>query len=217
MWKPCSMTATLPRFGSTFGSIRSARPADRLAPRRREIQRAYREGSSATACRRLIPASSRYGRRSAQTRHSEAARLARECASGLLPVCGARQRRNVRSHHPPPDAGELESTGLDDALREASAGEPLALAIEPSVEAARLVCARPRVSSAVWDLGPWRRSICLPPHARPGAPSPVLDGLGSPAATPGSQSNSIPAPPEPASAGAAESEPGPGTFGLHQQ
>jgi hypothetical protein len=44
-----------------------------------------------------------------------------------------------------------------------------------------------------------------------------LEDLGSPAATPGSQSSPIPAPPEPASAGAAESEPGPGTFGLHQQ
>jgi hypothetical protein len=50
-----------------------------------------------------------------------------------------------------------------------------------------------------------------------------LDDLGSPAATPGSQSNPIaepiePAPPQsPASAGQPESEPGPGTFGLHQQ
>jgi len=48
-----------------------------------------------------------------------------------------------------------------------------------------------------------------------------LEQLGSPAATPGSQSTLMPGPsawpPSPASAGAAENEPGPGTFGLHQQ
>ena len=48
-----------------------------------------------------------------------------------------------------------------------------------------------------------------------------LEELGSPAATPGSQSNLMPGPSasprSPASAGAAENEPGPGTFGLHQQ
>jgi len=48
-----------------------------------------------------------------------------------------------------------------------------------------------------------------------------LEELGSPAVTPGSQSNLMPgpsaSPQSPASAGAAESEPGPGTFGLHQQ
>ena len=59
-------------------------------------------------------------------------------------------------------------------------------------------------------------------HPRPRAVA-GLEDLGGPVATPGSQSNPIPAPPEPAppqspaSAGQPESEPGPGTFGLHQQ
>ena len=59
-------------------------------------------------------------------------------------------------------------------------------------------------------------------HPRPSAVA-GLEDLGSPVATPGSQSSPIPGPSEPAppqspaSAGAAESEPGPGTFGLHQQ
>jgi hypothetical protein len=50
-----------------------------------------------------------------------------------------------------------------------------------------------------------------------------LDDLRSPAATPGSQSNPIAEPSEPAppqslgSTRAVESEPGPATFGLHQQ
>jgi hypothetical protein len=56
-------------------------------------------------------------------------------------------------------------------------------------------------------------------HPRPSAVA-GLEELGSPVATPGSQSSPVPAPSEPqspASAGSAESEPGPGTFGLHQQ
>jgi|SRR5580704_5005428 hypothetical protein len=53
-------------------------------------------------------------------------------------------------------------------------------------------------------------------HPRPRAVA-GLEDLGGPVTTPGSQSNPIPAPPEPAPAGRPESEPGPGTFGLHPQ
>jgi hypothetical protein len=57
-------------------------------------------------------------------------------------------------------------------------------------------------------------------HPRPSAIA-GLEDLGSLVATPGSQSNPVrgpsASPQSPASAGAAESEPGPGTFGLHQQ
>lgn len=58
-------------------------------------------------------------------------------------------------------------------------------------------------------------------HPRPSAIA-DLEEPGSPAASPGSQSRPVPAPSEPAPesvgpAGSADSQPGPGTFGLHQQ
>jgi hypothetical protein len=59
-------------------------------------------------------------------------------------------------------------------------------------------------------------------HPRPSAVAATED-LGNPVATPGSQSSLVPAQSEPSlpqlppSASAAQSEPGPGIFGLHQQ
>jgi hypothetical protein len=54
-------------------------------------------------------------------------------------------------------------------------------------------------------------------HPRPSAIA-SLEDLGTPVATPGSQSSPVTTPPQsPGSAGSAENQPGPGTFGLHQQ
>ena len=112
-----------------------------------------------------------------------------------------------------PDAGEIERA-IRDALREAQL-ERLALASNPQPKR-RGWFARVLGFVGCVGLGAVATLVLTAYHPRPSAIA-GLDDLGSPAATPGSQSNSIPAPPEPASAGAAESEPGPGTFGLHQQ
>jgi hypothetical protein len=122
-----------------------------------------------------------------------------------------------------PDAGEIQRAireGLRDALREAQL-ERLTLASN-SQPKRRGWLARVLGFVVCVGLGAMATLALTAYHPRPSAVA-GLEGLGSPVATPGSQSNPIPgpsdpAPPQsPASAGAAESEPGPATFGLHQQ
>ena len=121
------------------------------------------------------------------------------------------------------DAGEIQRAirdGFRDALREAQL-ERLALASSPQPKR-RGRSARVLGFVVCVGLGAMATLALTAYHPRPRATA-GLEDLGGPVATPGSQSNPIagpsePAPPEsPASAGAAESEPGPGTFGLHQQ
>ena len=122
-----------------------------------------------------------------------------------------------------PDAGEIQRAireGFRDALREAQL-ERLTLASNPQPKR-RGWFARVLGFVGCVGLGAMATFVLTAYHPRPSAVA-SLDDLLSPVATPGSQSSPIPAPPEaalpqsPASAGAAESEPGPGTFGLHQQ
>jgi hypothetical protein len=121
------------------------------------------------------------------------------------------------------DAGDIQRAireGFRGALREAQL-ERLTLASNPQPKR-RGWLARVLAFVGCVGLGAMATFVLTAYHPRPSAVA-SLDDLGSPVATPGSQSNPIPAPPEPtlpqspASAGAAESEPGPGTFGLHQQ
>jgi hypothetical protein len=121
------------------------------------------------------------------------------------------------------DAGEIQRAireGLRDALRDAQLERPtLASKPEPKRRGWR---ARVLGFVGCVGLGAIATLVLTAYHPRPSAVA-GLDDFGSPVATPGSQSNPVagpsePAPPQsPASAGAAESEPGPGTFGLHQQ
>ena len=122
-----------------------------------------------------------------------------------------------------PDAGEIQRAmreGFRDALREAQL-ERLALASNPQPKR-RGWFARVLGFVGCVGLGAMATLALTAYHPRPSAVA-GLEDLGSPAATPGSQSNSIPGPSEPTppqsspSAGPSESEPGPGTFGLHQQ
>ena len=122
-----------------------------------------------------------------------------------------------------PDAGEIQRAirdGFRDALREAQL-ERLTLASNPQPKR-RGWLARVLGFVGCVGLGAMATFVLTAYHPRPSAVA-GLEDLGSPAATPGSQSNSIPGPSEPAppqsspSAGPSESEPGPGTFGLHQQ
>jgi hypothetical protein len=122
-----------------------------------------------------------------------------------------------------PDAGEIQRAireGFRDALREAQLGRR-ALASNPQPKR-RGWFARVLGFVGCVGLGAMAVLALTAYHPRPNAVV-GLEDLGSPVATPGSQSNPIPAPSErappesPASTGAAESEPGPGTFGLHQQ
>jgi hypothetical protein len=122
-----------------------------------------------------------------------------------------------------PDAGEIQRAmrdGFRDALREAQL-ERLMLASNPQPRR-RGWFARVLGFVGCVGLGAMATLALTAYHPRPSAVA-GLEDLGSPVATPGSQSNPVsgspePAPPQlPASAGAAESEPGPGTFGLHQQ
>src|SRR5580704_913133 len=122
-----------------------------------------------------------------------------------------------------PDAGEIQRAireGFHDALREAQL-ERLVLASNPQPKR-RGRSARVLGFVVCVGLGAMATLALTAYHPRPRAAA-GLEDLGGPVATPGSQSNPIPAPPEPASpespasTGAAESEPGPGTFGLHQQ
>jgi hypothetical protein len=121
------------------------------------------------------------------------------------------------------DASEIQRSirdGFRDALREAQ----LERLTPPSNPQPRRRGWRARVLGFVVcaGLGAIATLVLTDYHPRPSAVA-GLDDLGSPVATPGSQSNPILAPSErappesPASTGAAESEPGPGTFGLHQQ
>ena len=115
------------------------------------------------------------------------------------------------------DSGEIQRAireGLRDALRDAQL-ERLTLASKPEPKWRGW---RARVLGFVVcvGLGAMATLVLTAYHPRPSAVA-GLEDLGSPAATPGSQSSPIPAPPEPASAGAPENEPGPETFGLHQQ
>jgi hypothetical protein len=122
-----------------------------------------------------------------------------------------------------PDAGEIQRAmreGFRDALREAQ----LERLTPPSNPQPRRRGWLARVLGFVGcvGLGAMATLVLTAYHPRPSAVA-GLEDLGSPAATPGSQSNSIPGPSEPAppqpspSAGPSESDPGPGTFGLHQQ
>ena len=115
-----------------------------------------------------------------------------------------------------PDAGEIQRAireGFRDALREAQL-ERLALASNPQPKR-RGWFARVLGFVVCVGLGAMATLVLTAYHPRPSAVA-GLDDLGSPVATPGSQSNPILAPSErappesPASAGAAESEPGPG-------
>jgi hypothetical protein len=121
------------------------------------------------------------------------------------------------------DAGEIQRAirgGFRDALREAQLAR-LMLASNPQPRR-RSWLARVLAFIVCVGLGSAATLALTAYHPRPSAVA-GLEDLGSPVATPGSQSSPIPAPPEPAppespaSTGAAESEPGPGTFGLHQQ
>ena len=116
-----------------------------------------------------------------------------------------------------PNAGEIQRAireGFRDALREAQL-ERLTLASNPQPKRRGWLA---RVLGFVGCVGLGAVATLVLTAYRP-RPSAIagLEDPGSPAVTPGSQSSPIPAPPEPASAGTAESEPGPGTFGLHQQ
>ena len=122
-----------------------------------------------------------------------------------------------------PNAAEIQRAirdGFRDALREAQL-ERLTLASNPQPKR-RGWFARVLGFFVSVGLGAVATLALTAYHPRPSAVAGLGD-LGSPAATPGSQSNSIPGPSEPAppqsspSAGPSESEPGPGTFGLHQQ
>ena len=121
------------------------------------------------------------------------------------------------------EAGEIQRLirdGFRDALREAQL-DRLMLASNPQPKR-RGWFARVLGFFFFVGLGAVATLVLTAYHPRPSAVA-GLEDLGSPVATPGSQSSPIPAPPErappesPASTGAAESEPGPGTFGLRQQ
>ena len=121
------------------------------------------------------------------------------------------------------DAGEIKRAirdGFRDVLRDAQL-ERLALASNPQPRR-RGWLARVLGFVGCVGLGAMATLALTAYHPRPSAVAGRED-LGSPVATPGSQSNPIPGSFEPAppqslgSAGPAESEPGPGTFGLHQQ
>ena len=121
------------------------------------------------------------------------------------------------------DAGEIQRLirdGFRDALREVQV-DRLMLASNPQPKR-RGWLGRVLGFFACVGLGAVATLALTAYHPRPSAVA-GLEDLGSPVATPGSQSNPIPGPSEPAppqspaSAGPAESEPGPGTFGLHQQ
>ncbi|HEY5203143.1 MAG TPA: hypothetical protein VIJ63_00895 [Roseiarcus sp.] len=121
------------------------------------------------------------------------------------------------------DASEIQRSirdGFRDALREAQL-ERLTLPSNPQPRRRSWLA---RVLSFVFcvGLGAMATLVLTAYHPLPSAVD-SLEDLGSPVAAPGSQSNPVPAPSErapsqsPASKGAAEGEPGPGTFGLHQQ
>jgi hypothetical protein len=122
-----------------------------------------------------------------------------------------------------PDAGEIQRAirdGFRDALHEAQLDR--LMLTSNSQPNRRGWLARVLGFVDCVGLGAMATLVLTAYHPWPSAVA-GLEDLGSPAATPGSQSSPIPTPSEPAppqspaSAGATESEPGPGTFGLHQQ
>jgi hypothetical protein len=140
----------------------------------------------------------------------------------------SRLRIDIRVHpvgggSPGSDPGEIQRVirdGFRDALREAQL-ERLVLASNPQPKR-RGWLGRVFAFVVCVGLGAMATLALTAYHPRPSAVA-GLEGLGSPVATPGSQSSPAPGPSEPAtpqslgSAGSAENEPGPGTFGLHQQ
>jgi hypothetical protein len=122
-----------------------------------------------------------------------------------------------------PNAAEIQRAireGFRDALREAQL-ERLVLASNPQPKR-RGWLARVLGFVVCVGLGAMATLGLTAYHPRASAVA-GLEDLESPVATPGSQSSPVPRPSEPAMpqspapAGSAESEPGPGTFGLHQQ
>ena len=121
----------------------------------------------------------------------------------------------------PTSPGDIEiERAIREALREAQL-ERLMLASNPQPKR-RGWLGRVLAFVACVGLGAVATLALTTYHARP-SPVAGLEDLGSLVATPGSQSNPIRGPSELAppqslgSAGPGESEPGPGTFGLHQQ
>ena len=121
------------------------------------------------------------------------------------------------------EAGEIQRLirdGFRDALREAQL-DRLMLASNPQPKR-RGWFGRVLAFVACVGLGAVATVALTAYHPRPSSVA-SLEDLGSPAASPGSQSRPVPAPAEPAApqwpgpAGSAENQPGPGTFGLHQQ
>ena len=115
--------------------------------------------------------------------------------------------------------GDIEiERAIRDALREAQL-ERLMLASNPQPKR-RSWLGRLLGFVTCVGLGATATFVLTAYHPRPSAIA-GLEELGSQAVTPGSQSTLMPGPSasprSPASAGAAENEPGPGTFGLHQQ
>ena len=121
------------------------------------------------------------------------------------------------------EAGEIQRLirdGFRDALREAQL-DRLMLASNPQPKR-RGWFGRVLAFVACVGLGAVATVALTAYHPRPSSIA-SLDELGSPAASPGSQSRPVPAAAEPAApqwvgpAGSAENQPGPGTFGLQQQ
>ena len=118
------------------------------------------------------------------------------------------------------DAGEIQRLirdGFRDALREAQV-DRLMLASNPQPKRRGFI-GRVLTFVVCAGLGAVATIALSAYHPRPSA-SAGLEDLGSPLATPGSQSSELPGPSDavppqsPGSAGSAENQPGPGTFGL---
>jgi hypothetical protein len=113
------------------------------------------------------------------------------------------------------DAGEIQRLirdGFRDALREAQV-DRLMLASNPQPKR-RGFLGRVLTFVVCAGLGAVATIALSAYHPRPSAIA-SLEDLGTPVATPGSQSSPRPAPPQsPGSPGSAENQPGPATFGL---
>jgi hypothetical protein len=116
------------------------------------------------------------------------------------------------------DAGDIQRLireGFRDALREAQL-DRLMLASNPQPKR-RSFLGRVLAFVVCAGLGAVATIALTTYHPRPSAVA-NLEDLGNPAATPGSQSSPVPAPPQSTgAAGSAENQPGPGAFGLQQQ
>ena len=113
------------------------------------------------------------------------------------------------------DAGEIQRLirdGFRDALREAQV-DRLMLAWNPRPKQ-RGFLGRVLTFVVCAGLGAVATIALSAYHPRPSAIASIED-LGTPVATPGSQSSAGPTPPQsPGSPGSTENQPGPGTFGL---